>query len=288
MLFGFSRYRYSDWMRLRPLTHVYKDMRLWLKHRRLLKMPAPDVGAQRASQKMTGQRVLVTIAFGDAELVDWQTQLVRRHVPNALHVIADNSPTAESSAAVFAAAQCNGATIFRLPANPWTGRAPARSHGFALNWTWENVIRPGRPAAFGFIDHDIFPTAPTDPFAALGDHVAYGVRRQERGTWYIWPGFCFFRFAAVENVPLNFSPNYLGGVETGGANWDVLYRHLSPDQFDVSDFRNEFVPNLPREGGAVQWHDAWVHIQHHPHASRLVAAKRRYVESMLAPQLVGS
>ena len=121
-----------------------------------------------------------------------------------------------------------GAHYLRLPPNPWTRRNDSRSHGIALNWVWRNVIKPGAPHAFGFIDDDMFPVAPVDPFAPLATHAFYGDTRTAGPRWFLWAGYCFFRYDAVADKRLDFGLDWFVGLDTGGANWDVLYRDVDP------------------------------------------------------------
>ena len=290
---GLRRYLWRDWLRQRPLVDAYKEVRHQLHLRHLLRLKAPDGDADNVRQEIRSRNVIMTLAFGDALFTDWQARLISKYVPGALHIVADNSPTAKASAAVAEAAACRDVTLFRLPQNPWTGRVPARSHGFALTWIWRNVILPGRPKAFGFVDHDIFPLAPTDPFAMLDNRIAYGARRRDYGCSYIWPGFCFFRFSAVENTPLNFSPSYLNGLETGGMNWHVIYRHLAANQIAWFDLVNEPLTNDPH-GPYVQRAGLWIHMSGLSWntlgvppavADQQRETKRRYIESVLAPHI---
>ena len=108
--------------------------------------------------------------------------------------------------------------------NPW--HSFSRSHGIALNWVWHNILRPGSPRAFGFIDDDLFPTAPDDPFAPLDTQDFFGLVRQEGQKWFLWAGYCTFRFDAVKDKPLDFGQDWFIGLDTGGANWSVLYQHV--------------------------------------------------------------
>ena len=170
----------ADWGRLRPLTQGVKSVRYRLYDHRYRHRTARAGSAQVAADLIRGRRALVTIAFSDPQLLCWQTRLVRRYVPNCVHVIVDNSDNdgvAARNARIVAKA---GLAYLRAPRNPWSADAASRSHGIVLNWAWANVIQPGEPEAFGFIDHDIFPTAADDPFAPLATQDIYGVIRRLR------------------------------------------------------------------------------------------------------------
>ena len=65
----------------------------------------------------------------------------------------------------------------------------------------------GRGELFGLLDHDLFPTAPDDPFAPLATQDVYGyVRTTEPPSerWFLWAGFTMMRFSAVRDLPLDF------------------------------------------------------------------------------------
>ncbi len=78
-----------------------------------------------------GRNALVTIAFADPRAIEWHARLVRRYVPNALYIVADNSPDDASAFAVEAVAKRLNFPYLRLPKDPW--QPPSRSHGIALN-----------------------------------------------------------------------------------------------------------------------------------------------------------
>ncbi len=170
-----AEYTLSDWRNLRPLTQKYKTLRYRLVNSIHLRRPARkgDAGALAAS--IRGKKVLVTVAFSDPQLIEWQAQLMRTYVSQPVYLIADNSPDDASAAEIAMIAQRHRCPYVRLPANPW-GRG-SRSHGISMNWLWRNIILPGEPEAFGFLDQDLFPTAPDDPFSALSTQDFYGLVR---------------------------------------------------------------------------------------------------------------
>jgi hypothetical protein len=275
-----------DWRHLRPLTQTAKSLRYFLVDRAYrVRRPDPQE-IEAAAAALRGRNVLVTIAFNDPQLVAWQISLLRRYVPQALHVVVDNSPSRTIAGNNRQIADEARIRYVRAPANPWSAIAASRSHGIVLNWCWHNMIRPGEPAAFGFLDHDIFPTAGDDPFAALATQDVYGVVRTAGSRWFLWAGFCMFRFAAVRDKPLDFGQDWFIGLDTGGGNWKTLYRHI--DRAKLVEPPTSFVPFKPGIGvaeGPLQWCGTWLHEVGQTGDPRFAAERRATVAALLSPHL---
>ena len=279
-----SDYTFSDWKRLRPVTQTMKTWRYqWINRSYVRRMPKTgDVDFLRRS--ITGRDVLVTIAFNDPEVIAWQAELLSFYVPRALYIVADNS--SDDKAAAGVAEACNLYTIpyFRLPANPW--HSFSRSHGIAMNWAWHNILRPGAPRAFGFIDDDLFPTAPDDPFAPLATQNFFGLVREFGPRWFLWAGFCMFRYDAVKAEPLDFGQDWFLGLDTGGANWSGIYSRVERDT--LREARSRFVPykaGIDVSDGPMQWCDSWIHEVGVMGDRGLAADKRRVLSAILSPHL---
>lgn len=277
-------YSAADWRRLRPLTHLIKTLRYRSVDRRYSRR-APRAGDLAALRnRIQGKKLLVTVAFSDPQVIDWQARLVRRYVPGALYLIADNSPDDASAAAIAGFAAQFGLPYLRLPENPWP--SGSRSHGIALNWLWRNLIRPGEPECFGFLDDDLFPTGPDDPFAALAGQDWYGVVRPGGACWFLWAGFCFYRFDGVRHKPLDFGQDWFNGLDTGGGNWRPLYRFT--ERTAVREAATEFVPFKPGitvVDGPFQWVGLWLHEVGLMGREDLAREKRQAVAALLAPHL---
>jgi hypothetical protein len=246
-------------------------------------------------RQIRGRRVLTTIAFNDRQTIAWQSALVRRFVEDVVYVVVDNSTDDRVAAEIAELARAREIPYVRLPINP--SGAPSRSHGLALNWVWENVIKPGEPRVFGYLDDDIYPTAPHDPFAALSGQGFYGVVRPSvsplEPRWFLWAGFCMFRYSDVRSLDLDFSQDWFCGLDTGGANWDPLYRHV--DRFSVLEQPTEFVAfrdGLKMEDGPLQWCGPWLHavgLMGRPEfASEKAAVIAKILETRLADPAVTS
>jgi len=276
----------TDWWRLRPLTQGVKTLRYGLVDRRYRRAAAAAGDIKATADAIRGRRALVTVAFADPQLLSWQTRLLRRYVPHAVHVIVDNSLGDEIAAENGRVAAAAGSAYLRAPPNPWRTGAVSRSHGIVLNWTWDNLIRPGEPEAFGFIDHDLFPTAAADPFAPLAAQEVYGVIRTVGSRWFLWAGFCMFRFAAVRERPLDFGQDWFVGLDTGGGNWKPLYSRL--DRTKLQEQPTVFVPFKPgiaTADGPLQWSRTWLHEVGRMGDPLLFAEKRATVARLLATHL---
>lgn len=282
-------YDWDDWKRLRPISHGLKTLRYGAT--RELHVRRPQWGGDMAlAQRIRDRRVLLSIAYDDVEAIDMQASAVARFVPGALYAIADNSSDDALACEVESVAVRHGAPYVRLPRS--LSKEPSRSHGLALDWTWRNIIRPGRPEAFGFLDHDLFPTAPDDPFAKLAQQPVYGSLRRQGDRWFLWAGFCFFRFDAVKDLRLNFGQDWFKGLDTGGGNWTVLYSRLDRASLAFSPTHFEpYKPGAHPVHDSIQWCDRWLHeVGQTRRAGRLeqAADKRRRIKELLAAQVTPS
>lgn len=280
-------YTLADWKRLRPLTHTLKTRRLRRINEAYMRRAARAGDPAAIARSISGRDVLVTIAFNDPQAIEWQTSLVRHYVPRAAHIIADNSSDHVAAAEIAEIASRNGLSHLRLPENPWGSFS--RSHGISMNWVWCNVLRPGAPHAFGFLDDDLFPTAPDDPFAPLDNQSFFGLVREAGQRWFLWAGYCSFRFDAVGNKPLDFGQDWFIGLDTGGANWEVLYRHVQRSM--LQEPRSIFAPYKPGievQDGPIQWCGTWLHEVGTMGDEALAADKRRVVAEILSPHLTAA
>jgi hypothetical protein len=284
-----SEYALHEWLHLRPWVDRYKHARYQARSAVLVRRPAAGGDVAQAIAAARGARVIVSVAFRDADKIDLQAALVRRFVDDCVYVVADNSGDASASAAIAATARRRQVPYLRLPDSPWIGLEGGRGHGLAMNWMWRHVLRKARPAAFGFIDHDIYPTRPTDPFAALAAYPITGLVFDRGPRWHLWAGFCFFRFDAVEPYRLDFCRDFLAGVDTGGGNWPRLYRHLNRSRVVVPPYRVE--PVLPGHGTdacGVEWVGDWLHESHYRNRRQdLQVEKGRIVRRRLEAVLAG-
>ncbi|TPN79505.1 hypothetical protein FJ987_14395 [Mesorhizobium sp. CU2] len=185
-------------------------------------------------------RVCITIAFNTPWVIDALTKAWEMRPPGMTLVVVDNSDRIDARKTIARICETRGVPYLALPMR--VEKHLSRSHGTAITWAFHNIVRHLKPELFGFIDHDCFPVEPFDIPSRLEGKAVYG--RRAYGTenhvykaqpgdrhWNLWAGYCFYRFAAVADRKLNFDPRLNLGLDTGGANWAILYSKL--DEADV-------------------------------------------------------
>ncbi len=276
-------FSYSDWVRLRPLTESLKVARLQRINRRYCQRRLTMGDITSIGRGLHDRRVLITIAFNDPEAIALQVRMLKQTVDNFVHLIADNSSDEARADEIDAIAHAEQVLYVRLPPNPWQGRRHAsRSHGQAMNWIWHQLLLPNQPAQFGFLDHDLFPTRPCDPFMALQNLPFYGDKRRAGERWFLWAGYCFFCFSRVAHLPLDFGQDWFLGLDTGGANWETLYSNFDAKLLpNRRIYETEILPNVPKAEAYVEWRDDWLHEVGLAGDVRWRSAKREAVKRML-------
>jgi hypothetical protein len=170
------------------------------------------------------------VAFNSPWVVDALVACWRRHVTGMELMIVDNSSDAAAREQHEAICRERGVRYLGLPPNPeWN---PSRSHAFALNWIWSNIVRPAGLEMAGFVDHDLLAVHDIALDSRVAGMDAYGLRADSRlrpGRWNLWAGYCFLRPQAATGG-IDFKPEHHAGVDTGGRNWNGMYRGLPADR----------------------------------------------------------
>ncbi|MBN9009587.1 MAG: hypothetical protein J0H63_05420 [Rhizobiales bacterium] len=275
-----NRYSAGDSLPAAPAVAGFKELRDGLFREFYCAQPSPDLARFLAGHRhLQGGTFMVTIAFEQAWLIGHFLDHLARHMPGVPVIVADNSRTGSGSREIAAACLAGGGSYLKLPSNPI--RNINRSHGNALNWVWRNIVRPLQPRVFGFLDHDIFPLAPVDVDALLGEQDFYGQKMDKGRGWAVWAGYSFYRFAALADRRLDFNPDMDRRLVAGGRNYGPLYRHYDPAtlRFAKREFRAFEDPAL---GSVVTERiDGWVHFGGVSYQEQKMRS-RKYLESLIA------
>ena len=176
--------------------------------------------------------LFTTIAFNNANILKDHSSMLKENLTDkhVIHLIADNSTNNIEADKIKNFCKKNNLPYIRLPHSKWLNKvSPSYSHGAAVNWVYYNIIDKYKPTYFGFLDHDLFLSAPFSILEQLKrDHI-YGATVQKGSAWYLWMGLCCFTYKDIVSRQPNFLPTKVEGIylDTGGSNWNTLYQHLT-------------------------------------------------------------
>ncbi|MCB9959615.1 MAG: hypothetical protein H6843_13520 [Rhodospirillaceae bacterium] len=260
----------EDWRRLRPVsqrvkTAVRDAVDAWYCRR-----PPPDAAQLDAVRRaIAGRPAAITVAFNTPWVIDLQARLAARFLPDAAYVVGDNSSNPLLAEEIRRLCEATGGHYVRLPPNP--SRAPSRSHGFALNWLYRNLVAPAAPTVAAFIDHDLFPIEPIDlvaklagqPFTGLAKAHRFGDRRLLSGEvpWYLWAGYVVIDVAKVAALKPDFRQDWFTGMDTGGMMWRRIYRRFDRAGLRLVETAQQMKQYVPVATGTLVYSefDGWLH-----------------------------
>lgn len=224
------------------------------------------------------QMMVVIVAWNEEKLIRKQIELTKKHLKDEdwQLVIIDNSSKAEKRKLIQQI--CKEKQITYLSVPKWINTLAyhriffyGMSHGAALNWMFYHYLQFIKPKYFALIDHDCLPGRDYNLKKALENKDFYGVDRLKDNSWYLWPGFAIYRFAAVEKAKPDFLPIYIGKtfLDAGGTNFLKLYQHYQREKLrfaEVQTVRIQKTKGLQSandiyHADCIQRIDnAWIHI----------------------------
>ena len=116
---------------------------------------------------------------------------------------------------------------------------------------------------FACLDHDLIPFKGVRLTELLGSQPVYGLRKTSPWSWYLWPGYCMFRYSAVRDKAVDFNNDRPSLLDTGGQNWKPIYRDLD---FDHMKFASGGMYAIQHPDGVQTLKgyvldNAWLHLE---------------------------
>ena len=240
--FEFSR---GEWLKLLPLRHAAKQLRNdALLHHYLKRLPEALPAFLRKHAHLQDKNIVLIIAFEQSRVLDFLLTKASRFLPDAHFLVFDNSSKATARPEIEEVCRKHKAGYLALPSN--SIKHPNRSHGIAMTWIFRNIVRAIKPRMFAFIDHDLIPFKTVDLRKTLSGRPFYGPVKTHKSAeadkigdqcWSLWAGYCLYDFSKVKDLPLNFLYDFSRGLDTGGRNWECLYKNYDRPRPAFADSR---------------------------------------------------
>lgn len=238
-------YGLRDWLIFDPIRHRFRRLRnlATLAAYQTRNIPRQQETLAELKTKVEGKVAVFTVAFNVERNLELLAEGFAAYSPEAQLIVCDNSPTEAARRRIEAVCKAYALPYFPLPYPPLRNVIKhnfSLSHGIALTWIFYHLVRPLKPKIFAFFDHDLIPTAPIDFSKLIKNQPLYGLKRTRpkydpsgwwrgrslAGPWNLWAGYCVYDFAAVADLPLDFTGDNPLLLDTGGQNWTRFYRHL--------------------------------------------------------------
>jgi len=188
--------------------------------------------------KLGDDSIFFTVAYNTPWTIKLMISFWQENCRSLHLAVIDNSSDPALAEEIHNICSIANISYLKLPQNK-AGHM-CRSHGFAINWIWKNLVcRTPKLNTIGFVDHDCFPIKPWD-LSSKPNVFAYGAKNpgyiQGVHTWNMWAGFMIFDMgrSPVNKRKMDFTVNPLDTLDTGGMNWRIVYRHLSTDQYSFA------------------------------------------------------
>jgi len=274
-----SQFSILETLQLSPLWLFLKQLRndVWLSwYKSKEALGEKDFLTQ--NQHLANKNILIVIAFEQPKVLEWLFEFANKNLVDFQLMIFDNSRTDPLRDAVKNVCIQYGVPYLGLPLN--TSRHPNRSHGMAMTWVFERIIKKIKPSWFGYLDHDMVPIAPIGSAFIHSQQPFYGMLNSGHDCWNLWAGYCFFNYEKVKNLPLNFLYDFSMGLDTGGRNWHCMYKNYANQNV-------QFAPNVYQDvkvdqtQATIQLVDGqWLHIGGVSYNNNL-ASKEAFYEQLI-------
>lgn len=179
-----------------------------------------------------GELYIITIAYNQVRLIEKQIEQVKRYIKDKSYqyAVVDNSP--EKNIRKQIKNVCEREQVEYVSVPFYIDRLICHrifgyglSHGAALNWMLYHYLMPRCPKHFVLLDHDVFPMEDFSFVDKIGERDFYGVERIRESGWYLWPGWCIFKYDVIAKRKPNFLPYFFHGtfLDAGGGNYPYFY-----------------------------------------------------------------
>lgn len=236
-----------------------------------------------------GSTDIYITTFNNTWFVEYQIKTLRKFFLSPFNIIivdTNQNLHPEVSAKVRATCEKEWVMYLKAPDNHYQEQQffdPTLKLGTTLSFLFHNVIKKRRPTYFGFLDHDcfLFRSTTTDdlfirkikemePFSfneySNKEFGMYGTvsRTTKDDSWNLHVIANFFKFDFVKDLPLDFRASYRHQLDTGGASYEILYKHHNMEDYILPHIGVRYTDEDICRKDAVQHYEIidnkWFHV----------------------------
>jgi hypothetical protein len=232
------------------------------------------IGGFKEKHDFAGMTDIYITSFGNNFFIDYQIKTIRKFWKNHENceiIVVDNNhqENAHISEELYDFCLHNahyGVAYIKPPHNHYQEKQhfdPSMKLGTTLSWLFHNVVKVRKPEMFFFLDQDCFIFREFNAKTALYAGM-YGTVCENKPKWNIHVTQCGFKYDFVKDLPLDFRPSWKHGLDTGGANYDILYANKNIEDYrlihkGVRFFKEDTVSGIrPQHYEIID--ECWIHL----------------------------
>lgn len=244
--------------------HRIKNLRNELGLYLYLSKRAPELQnclVQLHQQLREDDTLYVSIAFEQPQVLSWQIDLFHKYMNHGQLLVCDNSRNTLKREEIKELCRVKNIPYLPLPSNPTPH--VNRSHGNAMSWIHQHVLKQLENVHVAFIDHDLLPVQPWDMSKKLMKQPCYGLRNMGKsGSWSLWAGYCAYQTGVIHKLRSNFLYDFSLELDTGGRLWQYYYQGIVNDTMSFA--QSEVIAIPDHQTGIAQRiqiiDQSWLHV----------------------------
>lgn len=216
---------------------------------------------------------IYVLSFNNAMFVEYQIRTLRKFYKDGHNlIIVDNNNWMhpEASEQVKQICQYEGVTYLKAPDNYYQSADkfdPSMKLGTTMNWIYQQCIKKRQRKYFGFLDHDCFLINNFELAYKLDHQGMYGKIVYNDPAWNLHVTANFFKYDFVKHLDLDFRASWKYNLDTGGANYDMLYKNYNPVDYEFHKESFRFAKEDVNRKDSVQHYELMNNVWYHMCAS---------------------
>lgn len=182
------------------------------------------------------------ITFNNLFCVEYQIKSLKsffNYKHNIIIVDNNNNLHPENSNKILEICKKENVTYIKAPNNYFQEPEhvdPTLKLGSTMNWIFQNCVKKRNTKYFGFLDQDCFLFKNFNIVEYLDKKQMYGPLSRSKkypDKWNLHVTSNFYKYDLVKDLQLDFRASWKYELDTGGANYDILYYKFDFNEYDL-------------------------------------------------------